>query len=76
MSDIQVTFVVHPSKGLTEGICGCEKGMKVSWFCVNSYFIDGTFTAVNRDVKGVPFVDRRHTKGVPSRTGFEKILVQ
>lgn len=76
MSDIQVTFVVHPSKGLTEGIWGCEKAMKVSWFCVNSYFIDGAFIAVNRDAKGVPFVNRRHTKGVPSQTGFEKILVQ
>ena len=36
---------------------------------------DSAFTEINQDVKGVPFVNRGYTKGVPF-AGLEKILVQ
>ena len=42
------------------------------YFLIDSYLKDNAFTAVKRDVnfstryvKGVPFANRRHTKGVP-----------
>ena len=44
----------------------------LSIFVIDSYLKDSAFTAVKRDAKfstryvtGVPFVNRRYTKGVP-----------
>ena len=50
---------------------GFDKSSKRIIFVIDSYLIDGAFTAVKRDakfetgyVKGVPFVNRSYTKGV------------
>ena len=54
-------------------MCGfISESRKRSNFVIDSYLKDSEFTAVKRDakfwtrcVKGVPFVNRRYTKGVP-----------
>ena len=58
-------------KGLTGDFHGFIKSRKRSIFVVDSYFKDSAFTAVKRDakfstryVKGVLFVNKRHTIGV------------
>ena len=58
-------------KGITDEFYGFIKSRKRSVFVIDSYLKDSTFTAVKRDaifqtryVKGVPFVNRRYTKGV------------
>ena len=59
-------------KGPKRQFYGNIKSGKRSIFVIDSYLNDNKFTAVKRDVKfwtryvkGVPFVNRRHTKGVP-----------
>ena len=59
-------------KGLTDQFYCLIKSRKRSIFVIDSYLNDSVFTAVKRDakfktryVKGVPFVNRRCTKGVP-----------
>ena len=58
-------------KGLTDDFHGFIKSRKRSIFVVDSSFKDSAFTAVKRDakfktryVKGVLFVNKRHTIGV------------
>ena len=41
------------------------RSRKRSIFVIDFYLNDSAFTEVKRDVKGVPFVNRRYTKGVP-----------
>ena len=58
---------------LKDEMCGfISESRKRSNFVIDSYLKDSEFTAVKRDakfwtrcVKGVPFVNRRYTKGVP-----------
>ena len=59
-------------KGLTHECYGFIKSRKRSIFVIDSYLKDSAFTAVKRGAKfqtryvtGVPFVNRRYTKGVP-----------
>ena len=61
--------------GRTDEFYGFIKTGKRSIFVIDSYLHDNAFTAVKRDtkfqtmyVKGVPFVNRRYTKGV--RKGY------
>ena len=54
------------------------KSRKRSIFVIDSHLKDSVFTAVMeakfyiRYVKGVPFVNRKYTKGVPFRWGFRE----
>ena len=55
-----------------------KKTRKIPSLVIDSYLKDGAFTAVKRDatfytryVKGVPFVNRRHTSGVPFPSKIE-----
>ena len=58
------------SKGLPDEFYGFIKLRKRSIFVIDSYLNGSAFTALKRDakfltkyVKGVPFVNRRYTKG-------------
>ena len=59
-------------KGLTDELCGFKKSRKPFIFVIDSYLNYSAVTAVKRDakfstryVKGLSFVNRRYTKGVP-----------
>ena len=58
-----------------------KKSRKRSGFVIYSFFKDSAFTAIKREenaltryVKGVAFINKRHTKGLPflSKTGLLK----
>ena len=67
-----VIWVCERAQRANRSFYGFIKSRKRSIFVIDSYLNDSVFTAVKRDakfktryVKGVPFVNRRCTKGVP-----------
>ena len=70
-------------KGVTDEFYGFITSRKRYTFAIDSYLKDSAFTAVKREAmqssiqgmwKGVPFVNRRYTKGVPFflKNGIQK----
>ena len=67
-----VIWVCERAQRANRSFYGFIKSRKRSIFVIDSYLNDSVFTAIKRDakfkaryVKGVPFVNRRCTKGVP-----------
>ena len=77
---VRKTVTCVSETGLTDEFYGSINPRTRSIFVIDSYLKDSAFTAVKRDakfytryVKGVTFVNRRYTRGVPfCQTGVFK----